>query len=46
MELTSRESAIIAYALTALALDGTRLIDVTATELRDLATRAMVSTQN
>lgn len=41
MELSTRESATIAYALTLLALDNKREIDVTVTELRDLSTKVL-----
>jgi hypothetical protein len=37
MELTTRESAIIAFALTVLAIDGAPLMNASKTELLDLS---------
>jgi hypothetical protein len=37
MELNPRESAIIAFALTVLAIDGAPLLNADSTELRDLS---------
>jgi hypothetical protein len=37
MELTSRESLIVAFALNVLAIDGSSLIKASSTELQDMA---------
>jgi hypothetical protein len=43
MELTSRESVLIAFALNVLAIDGSSIINAESTELRDLAQKVIAS---
>lgn len=43
MELTSRESAIIAFALNVLAIDGSSIINASSTEFRDLAQKVITA---
>ena len=43
MELTSRESVIIAFALNCLAIDGAPILNASSTEFRDLAQKVITA---